>query len=60
MATTMHCQAFSTLPIGVESLFEWNKEVDKCPEGILKEEDVILYLLLAAELPGVVLGRDMP
>jgi hypothetical protein len=42
-------------------LFEWNEEVDKCPEGILDKEDVILYPLLAAELPGVVLqGRDMP
>ncbi len=37
-------------------LFEWNEEVDECPEGILKEEDIILYPLLAAELSGVVLG----
>ncbi len=37
-------------------LFEWNEEVDECPEGILEEEDVILYPLLAAELLGVVLG----
>jgi hypothetical protein len=41
-------------------LFEWNKEVNNCPEGILEEEDVILYSLLATELPGVVLGQDMP
>jgi hypothetical protein len=41
-------------------LFEGNEEVDECPEGILEEEDVILYPLLVAELQGVVLGRDMP
>ncbi len=41
-------------------LFEWNKEVDECPEGILEEEDVILYPSPTAELPGVVLGQDMP
>ncbi len=41
-------------------LFEWNKEVNECPEGIFKEEDIILYPSLTAELPGVVLGRDMP
>jgi hypothetical protein len=41
-------------------LFECNEEVDKCPEGILEEEDVILYPLLAAELLGVILGQDMP
>jgi hypothetical protein len=41
-------------------LFKWNEEVNECPEGILEEEDVILYPSLAAELPGVVLVRDMP
>jgi hypothetical protein len=41
-------------------LFEWNEEVDECPKGILKEENIILYPLLAAELLGVVLGQDMP
>ena len=37
-------------------LFEWNEEVDKFPEGIVKVEDVVLYPSLAAEHPGVVLG----
>jgi hypothetical protein len=40
-------------------LFEWNEEVDKCPEGIVKE-DVVLYPSLVAEFPGVTLGRDHP
>jgi hypothetical protein len=40
-------------------LFEWNEEVDKCPEGIV-EEDVVLYPSLVAEFPGVTLGRDRP
>jgi hypothetical protein len=35
-------------------LFEWNKDVDKTPKGII-EEDVALYPSLAAETPGVVL-----
>jgi hypothetical protein len=39
-------------------LFKWNKEVDEFPEGIVKVKDVILYPSLAAEQPGVVLGRD--
>jgi hypothetical protein len=41
-------------------LFEWNKEVDDCPKGIVDTEDVVLYPSLAAEHPGVVLGRDQP
>jgi hypothetical protein len=32
-------------------LFEWNKEVDECPEGIIDIEDVVLYPSLAAEHP---------
>ena len=38
-------------------LFEWNKEVDESPEGIVDVEDVNLYPSLAAEHLGVVLGR---
>jgi len=41
-------------------LFEWNDEVDECPEGILEEDDVLLYPSIAAELPGVALEHDMP
>ncbi len=41
-------------------LFEWNKEVDDFPEGIVDIEYIILYPSLAAEYPGVVLGRDQP
>jgi hypothetical protein len=41
-------------------LFEWNEEVDEFPEGIVDVEDVVLYPSLAAEHPGVVLGRDQP
>jgi hypothetical protein len=41
-------------------LFKWNKEVDEFPEGIIDVEDVVLYPSLAAEHPGVVLGRDQP
>ena len=41
-------------------LFEWNEEVDDCPKGIVDTEDVVLYPSLAAEHPGVVLGRDQP
>ena len=41
-------------------LFELNEEVDKFPEGIVDVEDVVLYPSLAAEHPGVVLGRDQP
>jgi hypothetical protein len=41
-------------------LFEWNEEVDEFPEGIVDVEDVVLYPFLAAEHPGVVLGRDQP
>jgi hypothetical protein len=40
-------------------LFKWNKEVDECPEGIVKE-DVVLYPSLVAEFLGVTLGRDQP
>jgi hypothetical protein len=41
-------------------LFKWNKEVDEFPEGIIDVEDIVLYPSLAAEHPGVVLGRDQP
>ena len=41
-------------------LFEWNEEVDEFPEGIVDIEDAVLYPSLAAEHPGVVLGRDQP
>jgi hypothetical protein len=41
-------------------LFELNEEVDEFPEGIVDVEDVVLYPSLAAEHPGVVLGRDQP
>ena len=41
-------------------LFEWNKEVAESHEGIDEVEDVILYPSLAAEHPGVALGRDQP
>ena len=41
-------------------LFEWNEEVDEFPEGIVDIEEVVLYPSLAAEHPGVVLGRDQP
>ncbi len=40
--------------------FEWNEEVDKFPKGIVDIEDAVLYPSLAAEHPGVVLGRDQP
>ncbi len=40
--------------------FEWNEEVDECPEGIVDIEDVVLYPSLAAEHPGMVLRRDQP
>ncbi len=40
-------------------LFEWDKVVDECPEGIV-EEDVVLYPSLVAEFPGVTLGRYHP
>ncbi len=36
-------------------LFEWNKVVDECPEGIVKK-DVVLYPSLVAKFPGVTLG----
>ncbi len=39
--------------------FEWNEEVDECPEGIFKE-DVVLYPSLVAKFPGVTLGQDHP
>jgi hypothetical protein len=34
--------------------------VDEFPEGIVDVEEVVLYPSLAAEHPGVVLGRDQP
>ena len=34
--------------------------MDEFPEGIVDVEDVVLYPSLAAEHPGVVLGRDQP
>jgi hypothetical protein len=40
--------------------FEWNKEVDKYPEGIIKLNDVILYPSLATEHPGVVIDKTNP
>ena len=33
-------------------LFEWNDDVDECPEGILEEDNVVLYPSIVAELPG--------
>jgi hypothetical protein len=41
-------------------LFEWNEEIDEFPEGIVDVKDTVLYPSLAAEHPGVVLGRDQP
>ncbi len=41
-------------------LFEWNEDVDESPEHLLEVEDVIQYPSLAAEHPGVVLGRNQP
>ena len=41
-------------------LFEWNDDVDECPEGILEEDDVILYPSIAVELPGVDLKHNSP
>jgi hypothetical protein len=40
-------------------LFVWNNDINKYPEGLVKE-DMVLYLSLAAEIPGVVLERDLP
>jgi hypothetical protein len=40
-------------------LFEWNKDVDKYPEELVKE-DVVLYLSLLAEITRVVLEQDLP
>ncbi len=34
-----------------EILFEWNDNIGKYPEKLV-EEDVVLYLSLAAEIPG--------
>ena len=34
--------------------------MDEFPEGILEVEDIVLYLSLAVEHPGVVLGQDQP
>jgi hypothetical protein len=41
-------------------LFEWNKEVDESPKGIIEVKVVIFYPSFAAEHPGVVLGQDQP
>ena len=41
-------------------LFKWNEEVDEFPEGIVEVENDVLSPSLAAEHPGVVLGRDQP
>ncbi len=41
-------------------LFEWNKEVDESPKGVVEVEDVILHPSLAAEHPGVALEQDQP
>jgi hypothetical protein len=41
-------------------LFEWNKEVDEFPEGVVEVKDVVLYPFHAAEHPGVVLEQDQP
>jgi hypothetical protein len=40
-------------------LFEWNETIDEHPKGLV-QEDVVLYPTLAAELPGVTIGRDVP
>jgi hypothetical protein len=40
-------------------LFEWNNNVNIHPERLV-EEDVVLYLSLAAEIPGTVLEQDQP
>jgi hypothetical protein len=40
-------------------LFKWNNDVNKYPEGLV-EEDVVLYPSITAELPRVVLERDLP
>jgi hypothetical protein len=40
--------------------FKWNEEVDKFTKGIVEVKDVVLYPSLAAEHPGLVLGRDQP
>jgi hypothetical protein len=40
-------------------LFECNDNVNKYPKRLIKE-DVVLYLSLVAEIPGVVLGQDLP
>ncbi len=39
-------------------LFEWNDNVDKYTEGLVKE-DVVLYPSLAAEFPGITLDRHV-
>ena len=40
-------------------LFEWSKDVNETPKGIIKK-DVVLYPFLAAETPGIVLEQDQP
>ena len=40
-------------------LFKWNEVIDEHPEEMV-QEDVVLYPTLAAELPGVTIGRDVP
>ena len=41
-------------------LFEWNDDVNECPEGILEEDNVILYPSIVAELPGIDLEHNTP
>jgi hypothetical protein len=40
-------------------LFEWNNKVNKYSKGLVNK-DVVLYPPFAAEIPGVVLKRDLP
>ncbi len=40
-------------------LFEWNDNIDKYPEELVKE-DVVFYPSLPAKIPGVVLEQDLP
>ncbi len=40
-------------------LFEWNDKVNEYPKGLIKE-DMVLYLSLVAEIPGVVPEQDLP
>jgi hypothetical protein len=40
-------------------LFKWNDDINEYPEGLV-EEDPVLYPPPVAEIPGVVLERDIP